>query len=74
MIIPYAHLAHLDQADKKTTDEMMDLTKRCQTALRDVYRPNGFNLGMNLGRRPARAWPNIFICISYPAGSAMPIL
>ncbi|MBS1796015.1 MAG: HIT domain-containing protein [Acidobacteria bacterium] len=50
MIIPYEHLAELDRATKETTDELMDLTKRCQTALRDVYRPNGFNIGMNLGR------------------------
>jgi ATP adenylyltransferase len=50
MIVPYAHLADLDRADKRTTDELMDLTKRCQTALREAYRPNGFNLGMNLGK------------------------
>ena len=30
--------------------EMMDLTKHCQTALRETYHPHGFNLGMNLGR------------------------
>jgi ATP adenylyltransferase len=29
---------------------MMDLTKRCQAALREVYHPQGFNIGMNLGR------------------------
>ncbi len=28
----------------------MDLSKQSQTALREVYRPDGFNLGMNLGR------------------------
>jgi ATP adenylyltransferase len=28
----------------------MDLAKRCQTALREAYSPQGFNLGMNLGR------------------------
>ena len=28
----------------------MDLAKRCQTALREVYQPQGFNVGMNLGR------------------------
>lgn len=50
LIVPFAHVGELDAADKETTDELMDLTKRCQTALREVYRPHGFNLGMNLGR------------------------
>ena len=50
LIIPYAHLGEFDSAPKETTDELMDLTKQCQTALREVYRPQGFNLGMNLGR------------------------
>jgi ATP adenylyltransferase len=50
MIVPYEHVSELDMAAKMTTDELMDLTKQCQTALRDVYRPDGFNVGMNLGR------------------------
>lgn len=50
MIVPYAHLADLDRAEKRITDELMDLTKRCQTALREAYNPNGFNLGMNFGK------------------------
>jgi ATP adenylyltransferase len=50
MVVPFAHLADLDRADKKTTDELMDLTKRCQTAIREIYQPNGINLGMNLGK------------------------
>ncbi len=50
MVVPFRHLADLDRADKEATDEMMDLAKRCQTALRDVYRPQGVNLGMNLGK------------------------
>jgi ATP adenylyltransferase len=50
LVVPYAHLGELDAAPKETTDELMDLSKRCQTILRDVYRPHGFNLGMNLGR------------------------
>jgi ATP adenylyltransferase len=28
---------------------MMDEAKRSQSALREVYKPAGFNLGMNLG-------------------------
>lgn len=50
MIAPYAHVGELAAASKEITDEMMDLVKRCQTALRVVYEPQGFNVGMNLGR------------------------
>ncbi len=28
----------------------MDLTKRAQAAIDEVYRPDGINLGMNLGK------------------------
>ena len=50
MIAPNAHIGELDSASKECTDEMMDLAKRCQTALREIYHPDGFNVGMNLGR------------------------
>ena len=50
MVVPYEHVGELDGAAKDTTDEMMDLAKRAQTALRAAYSPAGFNLGMNLGK------------------------
>jgi ATP adenylyltransferase len=50
LIVPYEHVGELDAATKQTTDELMDLTKRCQTALREAYQPAGFNIGMNLGK------------------------
>jgi ATP adenylyltransferase len=49
LVVTNAHVGELDAADKETTDEMMDLSKRCQSALREAYHPDGFNLGMNLG-------------------------
>jgi len=49
MVVPYLHTSEFDSAPKELTDEMMDLTKRAQTALREVYSPAGFNMGMNLG-------------------------
>lgn len=49
MVVPYRHASELDAIAKEITDEMMDLTKRAQTALRAVYSPSGFNMGMNLG-------------------------
>ncbi len=50
LVIPYEHTSELDSVSKETTDELMDLTKRAQTVLRAAYQPDGFNLGMNLGR------------------------
>ena len=50
LIVPNQHIGEMDTAAKETTDELMDLTKHCQTVLREVYKPPGFNLGMNLGR------------------------
>ena len=49
MIVPYLHSSEFDSMPKEITDELMDLTKRSQTALREVYSPAGFNMGMNLG-------------------------
>ena len=50
MIVPYLHTSEFDSAPKEITDEMMDLTKRSQAVLREVYSPAGFNMGMNLGK------------------------
>lgn len=50
MIVPFAHLAELAEASKEVTDELMDLTKKCQSAVQEIYNPNGINLGMNLGK------------------------
>ena len=49
MIVPYLHTSEFDSVPKEITDELMDLAKRSQAALREVYSPRGFNLGMNLG-------------------------
>ena len=49
MVVPYQHTSEFDSVPKEITDEMMDLAKRSQTALRAVYSPSGFNMGMNLG-------------------------
>ena len=49
MVVPYLHTSEFDSTAKEITDELMDLAKRSQTALREVYKPAGFNMGMNLG-------------------------
>jgi ATP adenylyltransferase len=60
MIVPFAHLADIDQAEKFITDEMMDLAKHCQSVLREAYKPNGINLGMNFGKAAGAGVANHF--------------
>jgi ATP adenylyltransferase len=50
MIVPYAHVAELSTCDPETLAEMMRLAARVQAAYAAVYKPEGYNLGMNLGR------------------------
>lgn len=50
MIAPYRHLARLEDVPSEITNEMMELLKTSLRILRQVYRPQGFNVGMNLGQ------------------------
>ena len=50
MVIPYDHLARLADAPVETAEEMMRLTRRLELVLRSLYRPQGVNVGMNIGR------------------------
>jgi ATP adenylyltransferase len=50
MIVPYEHQASLAALEVSTTTEMIDLAKQAQVALGAEYNPDGFNIGMNLGR------------------------
>jgi ATP adenylyltransferase len=49
MIAPYQHVATLEATDAATLAEMMRLTQTVETRLRTLYRPDGVNLGMNIG-------------------------
>lgn len=50
MIVPYAHLDRLDKLPIETAHEMMDLCQTMERILRQLYSPDGVNLGMNIGR------------------------
>jgi ATP adenylyltransferase len=50
MIVPLRHLADPGKAEPEERAEMMELAVRCQEALEKAYGPEGFNIGMNLGR------------------------
>jgi ATP adenylyltransferase len=49
MIAPYEHVPTLELAHKDTLTEMIQLASIAEKHLRTVYRPQGFNIGMNIG-------------------------
>ena len=50
MVVPYAHLDELKKLPAEAAQEMMMLTQKMEGVLRDIYRPDGVNLGMNIGK------------------------
>ncbi len=49
MVVPYAHLDELQKLPTEAAHEMMELSQRMETVLRMLYKPDGVNLGMNVG-------------------------
>ena len=50
MVVPYAHLDELQKLPADAAQEMMALSQRMESVLRNLYRPDGINLGMNIGK------------------------
>ena len=50
MVVPYAHHSRLGDLQAESLGEMMELARRAERLLTETYRPDGINLGMNLGR------------------------
>jgi ATP adenylyltransferase len=50
MIVPYAHVAELHLVEPEGLQEMMALAQRVEAVYKSAYKPDGMNLGMNLGR------------------------
>jgi ATP adenylyltransferase len=50
MIAPYKHTSSLVDLDDETRLEIMSLSCEAQRALEVAFKPEGYNLGMNLGK------------------------
>lgn len=49
MIVPYRHTPELSGITDDAAGELMALTRASEQHIRRLYRPDGLNLGMNLG-------------------------
>ncbi|MBC8097000.1 MAG: HIT domain-containing protein [Akkermansiaceae bacterium] len=50
MIVPYKQTCELNGLTGDEIADLMKLARRCQNALTQVMRPDGFNIGINLGK------------------------
>lgn len=50
MVTPYQHAGTLEELPEKVTAELMRMMKRSLGVLRETYRPDGINVGLNLGK------------------------
>ena len=50
MIVPFAHVDELQKLSADAAHEMIELTQRMEGVLRQLYAPEGVNLGMNIGK------------------------
>jgi ATP adenylyltransferase len=50
LIVPYKQAADLNALTDEELTDLLKLTRRCQNALTQVMKPDGFNIGINLGK------------------------
>ncbi len=49
MVLPYQHVPSYENLSVECRSEIMELLTRATKVIREVYRPNGFNIGVNIG-------------------------
>src|SRR5258706_2501777 len=50
MVVPYKQTADFAGLTEQELADLMLLVRRCQAALTQIMRPDGFNIGINLGK------------------------
>ncbi len=49
MVVPFQHTDSLQVIDEPAAQELFSLVRSADKKIREIYRPKGMNLGMNLG-------------------------
>src|SRR6187401_3281309 len=50
MVVPYKQVCDFDELTDEEMLDLMKLLRRCKAALTEVMKPDGFNIGVNLGK------------------------
>ncbi len=60
MVVPKEHISALNALDEETRTEIVTLLSKTETLLEQLYRPNGMNMGANLGSAAGAGVPGHF--------------
>jgi ATP adenylyltransferase len=58
LVVPYKECADLNGLNDDESLDLLRLTRDCQNALSKLLKPDGFNVGMNLGKAAGAGVPN----------------
>ena len=50
MVVPKRHIKDINSLDAEEETELMEVIKKCVKILKKVLKPDGFNIGLNLGK------------------------
>jgi ATP adenylyltransferase len=57
MVAPFVHKASLDDLEPIERSEMMELISQCLVVLKNIYSPQAFNVGANIGEAAGAGVP-----------------
>jgi len=49
MVVPFQHCARLEDLDEAVRHDLIDLAAATSRILKEVYQPDAFNIGLNIG-------------------------
>ena len=49
MVIPFVHVSNLESLDSETRAEMIEFATQCTAILKNIYKTESFNVGINIG-------------------------
>jgi ATP adenylyltransferase len=58
LIVPYAHVPSVEKLSAEALTDMMQMLNRTMAALRSIYHPDAFNVGMNIGASAGAGIPD----------------